>query len=219
MLITCWSVKGGVGTTVVSVALATTLARVHALDGGALLVDLAGDVPATLGLPDPRDPGLTGWTSAGEDVAADALARLELSVGPGLALLPRGRGRPGPAARHEVLARLLGAEARPVVVDAGVVGPDSPGLPLASEASRSLLVTRACYLGLRRAVDLPVRPSGVVLLREPGRTMGREDVETVVGAPVVADIAVDPSVARAVDAGVLARRVPRALARSLRAAA
>lgn len=219
MLITCWSVKGGVGTTVVSVALATTLARVHALEGGALLVDLGGDAPATLGLPDPRDPGLTGWTAAGADVAADALARLELSVGPHLALLPRGGGPPGPAARHEVLARLLAADDRPVVVDAGVVGPDSPALPLVAEATRSLLVTRACYLGLRRAIDLPVRPSGVVLLREPGRTMGREDVEHVVGAPIVADIPVDPSVARAVDAGVLARRIPRALARPLRAAA
>jgi hypothetical protein len=219
MLVTCWSVKGGVGTTVVSVALASTLARVHALDGGALLVDLDGDVPATLGLPDPRDPGLSGWTSAGAEVAADALARLELSVGPHLSLLPRGRGAPGPVARHEVLARLLAAEARPVVVDAGVVGPDSPGLPLVAEATRSLLVTRACYLGLRRAIDLPVRPSGIVLLREQGRTMGRDDVEHVVGAPVVADVPVDPAVARAVDAGVLGRRLPRALARPLRAAA
>jgi len=144
---------------------------------------------------------------------------LELSVGPDLALLPRGRGAPGPAARHHVLARLLAAEPRPVVVDAGVVGPDSPALPLVAEATRSLLVTRACYLGLRRAIDLPIRPSGIVLLREPGRAMGREDVEHVVGAPVVADVPVDPSVARAVDAGVLARRVPRALARPLRAAA
>ncbi len=219
MLITCWSVKGGVGTTVVSVALATTLARVHAQEGGALLVDLDGDVPATLGLPDPRDPGLTGWTSAGPEVAADALARLELSVGPALALLPRGRGRPGPAARHEVLARLLAAEERPVVVDAGVVVADSPGLPLVAEATRSLLVTRACYLALRRAIDLPIRPSGVVLVHEPGRTMGRDDVEHVVGAPVVVDVPFDPAVARAVDAGVLGHRMPRALARPIRAAA
>jgi hypothetical protein len=219
MLITCWSVKGGVGTTVVSVALASTLAHVHALDGGALLVDLGGDVPHVLGLPDPRDPGLTGWTQAGEEVAADALARLELSVGPDLALVPRGRGRPGPAARHEVLARLLAAEARPVVVDAGVVDLDSPALPLVVEASRSLLVTRACYLGLHRALDLPAVPSGVVLLREPGRTLGRDEVERVTQAPVVADIPVDPAVARAVDAGVLARRLPRALSRPLRAAA
>lgn len=219
MLITCWSVKGGVGTTVVSSALATTLARVHALAGGALLVDLAGDVPATLGLPDPGDPGLTDWLGAGPDVAADALARLEVSVAPDLALLPRGRGAAGSRERHEVLVRLLAADPRPVVVDAGVVGADGAALPLVAEATRSLLVTRACYLALRRAVDLPVRPSGVVLLREPGRAITLAEVEAVVGAPVVADVPVDPSVARAVDAGVLAHRVPRVLARPLRDAA
>lgn len=216
MLITFWSVKGGVGTTVVSTALATTLARVHALDGGALLVDLAGDVPAALGLPDPGDPGLSGWTAAGAEVAADALARLELAVGPDLSLLPRGNGPGGPAVRHQVLAGLLAADPRPVVVDAGMVRAGSPVAPLVAEATRSLLVTRGCYLGLRRALDLPVRPSGVVLVREPGRAMGRSDVETVVGAPVVAEVPFDPAVAQAVDAGVLARRVPRALSRPLR---
>lgn len=219
MLLTCWSVKGGAGTTVVAAALATSIARHHAATGGALLVDLAGDLPATLGLPDPRDPGLTGWTRAAPDVAGDALARLELSVGPHLALLPRGTGAPGPPARHAVLGGLLAADPRPVVVDAGVVGPEAPAVPLVAEATRSLLVTRACYLGLRRAVDAPVRPSGIVLVVEPGRTFGVDDVEHIVGAPVVARVAVDPVVARAVDAGLLATRLPRTLERSLRRAA
>lgn len=219
MLVTCWSVKGGAGTTTVAAALATTLARSHAAQGGALAVDLAGDLPAALGLPDPRDPGLTGWTGARPDVAGDALARLELGAGPDLALLPRGTGRPGPAERHAVLARLLGADGRPVVVDAGVVGPDDPAVPLVAEATRSLLVTRACYLSLRRAVDAPVRPSGIVLVTEPGRTFGADDVEHIVGAPVVARIPVEPAVAQAVDAGLLSRRVPRALERPLRRAA
>lgn len=219
MLLTCWSVKGGVGTTVVSAALATTLAHLHSADGGALVVDLGGDLPAALGFPDPRDPGLSGWTSAGPDVAADALARLELSVGPDLALLPRGRGEPGPADRHHVLARLLDADPRAVVVDAGVITARSPGLPLVAQATRSLLVTRACYLGLRRAVDAPVRPDGVVLVSEPGRVLRTEDVEAVVGAPVVAEVAIEAVVAQAADTGLLARRVPRSLERSLRQAA
>ena len=54
MLITCWSVKGGSGTTVI----ATSLALLFAKRQGALLVDLAGDVPAALGLPDPDGPGI-----------------------------------------------------------------------------------------------------------------------------------------------------------------
>jgi hypothetical protein len=59
----------------------------------------------------------------------------------------------------------------------------------------------------------------VVLLAEPGRALTRADVEDCVGAPVVAEVAVDPQVARAVDAGLLATRLPRALARELSRAA
>jgi len=216
VLITCWSVKGGVGTTVVAAALASALAHTHADVGGSLLVDLAGDLPMALGLPDPGDPGLTGWTRAGAGVAGDALGRLELSAAPGVALLPRGRGLPGPSARHEVLAGLLAADPRPVVVDAGVVGAGDPSLPLVASATRSLVVTRACFLGLRRLERSPVRPSGVVLVSEPGRTLSRREVEHSAGAPVVADIPYDPTVARAVDSGLLVGRLPRALARPLR---
>ncbi len=71
-------------------------------------------------------------------------------------------------------------------------------------ASDSLLVTRACYLSLRRLVAGPVRPSGVVLVTEAGRALGRADVEDVVGVPVVAEVPIEPAVARAVDAGLLA---------------
>ena len=80
-------------------------------------------------------------------------------------------------------------------------------------------MTRACYLALRRAADPPLRPSGVVLVTEPGRALDRTDVEQVVGAPVRAEVAVDPAVARAVDAGLLASRLPRGLERALRRAA
>ncbi len=219
MLLTCWSVKGGAGTTVVAAALASSLARHHAASGGALVVDLAGDMPVILGFPDPRDPGLTGWTRASGEVAGDALARLELSVGTHLSLLPRGTGAAGPASRHAVLAGLLAADPRPVVVDAGVVDDLSPALPLVAGATRSLLVTRPCSLSLHRAVDAPIRPSGVILLTEPGHPYGADEVEHMVGAPVVAQVPVDPAVARAVDGGTFSAHLPRSLQRSLRRAA
>ena len=53
-------------------------------------------------------------------------------------------------------------------------------------------------------------------VREPGRVLSRHDVEHVVRAPVVAEIELDPGVARTVDAGGLAGRLPRSLARALR---
>ncbi len=218
MLISCWSAKGGAGTTVVAAALAVVLARSSA--AGALLVDLAGDAPAVLGLPDPGDPGLAGWLLAGADVPADALTRLELDVGNGLSLLPSGsEAIVGQSDRAEVLTALLAADGRPVVADCGRLDRSEVGVALAAGATHSLLVTRACYLALRRASMAAVRPSGVVLVKEAGRALGRADVEQVVGAPVRAEIAVDPAIARAVDAGVLCARLPRGLERALRHAA
>ena len=86
---------------------------------------------------------------------------------------------------------------------------------MAAGASLSLLVLRPCYLALRRAVDAPLRPSGVVLVAEPGRALGRRDVEDVLDAPVRAEVPVSPAVARMVDAGLLSRRLPRLLERAL----
>lgn len=215
MLVACWSSKGGSGTTVVAASLALVLAR-RTVDG-ALLADLAGDIPAALGLPEPEGPGLAGWLAAGPEVPPDALSRLEHTAGPGLGLLPRGAGALR-ADRSDALAALLGADPRPVVVDCGA-GPEGAAHSLAAAATRSVLVTRACFLSLRRALTAPLRPSEVVLLTEPGRSLTRHDVEDCVGAPVVAEVAVDPAVARAVDAGLLAARLPRTLMRELGRAA
>ena len=55
-----------------------------------------------------------------------------------------------------------------------------------------------------------------MLIDEPGRALRPRDVEHSIGAPVVATLALDPAVARAVDAGLLLSRIPRVVARSLR---
>jgi hypothetical protein len=78
------------------------------------------------------------------------------------------------------------------VVDPSV---DPAGPVLAAAAEASLLVTRPCYLSLRRAVAVPLQPTGVVLVVEPGRARDRQDVDEVLGAPVVAEVLVDPAVA------------------------
>ena len=173
--------------------------------------------PRPSGSPIPRAPGIAGWLAAGPDVPPDALHRLEVRAADGLELLPRGDGPMLPD-RAEVLARLLAADGRDVVVDCGT-DPSGVALVVAASATRSVLVTRACFLSLRRATSLPLRPSEVVLLTEPGRALGRGDVERTVGAPIVAEVAVDPQVARAVDAGLLTSRLPRGLARDLARAA
>jgi MinD-like ATPase involved in chromosome partitioning or flagellar assembly len=216
VLISCWSAKGGSGTTVVAASLAILLSRGD--PAGAVLADLAGDAPAVLGLPEPDSPGLAGWLDAGPAVPADALARLEVTVAPGLTLLPRGRGELG-VERADVLANLLDQGNRPVVADCGTHLHGAAEV-VAAGAGRSLLVTRPCYLSLRHALRATQRPSGVLVIREPGRALGRDDIERVVGAPVLAEIEADPAVARAVDAGLLsAARLPRSIEKALRHAA
>jgi MinD-like ATPase involved in chromosome partitioning or flagellar assembly len=214
VVVCCWSAKGGSGTTVVAVALALVLARRSSV--GALLVDLAGDAPAVAGLPDdPSAPGVSDWLREGALVPADGLARLETAIGRELALVPRGDGALRLDRAH-ALASVLNADPRPVVVDAGVVAHDPASASVAASAAKSLVVTRPCFLSLRRAIAAPVRPSAVVLAVEDGRALAARDVEAALGVPVCAEVSVTPQVARAVDAGVLVARLPRSLERELR---
>ena len=230
MYVACWSVKGGSGTSVVAALAARRWAATT--DAGALLVDLCGDSAGLLGVPEPATPGVADWLNVADEVQIDALRRLEREVASGLSLLHRGAGPLCRSDRAELMARELVADHRVAVIDGGCLwraGGDEAGGAAAGEApddidvrrrivagaDRSWLVTRACFLALRRAARAPLQPTGVVLLVEPGRPLTAGDVEDVVGAPVVLRLDVDPSVARAVDAGLLASRVPAALDRAL----
>jgi hypothetical protein len=223
VVVACWSPKGGSGTTVIAASLARILASASA--SGVLFVDLGGDAAAALGSPEPTGPGLAEWLQVGDDVPADGLARIEHALFPDLALVTRGSGPLENAARAEVLAAVLAADRRPVVIDcARVGGPDGGdasevGRVLAASATHSLLVVRPCYLGLRRATTTSFRPSGVVVVNERGRALEPADIEDVLGVPVVAVVDHDVAVGRAVDAGLLGTRVPAALRRALRRAA
>ena len=225
MLLTCWSAKGGSGTTVVAVALSLLVARRSS--SPAVLVDMAGDAAAALGVHGPG-PGIGDWLAAGPDLPASALARLGIEVAPNLSLIPAGEFVTADAVTQagavprlvEALAALQSDDA-PVIVDAGVPRPGDGDLAAAAirAASTSLLVLRPCYLGLRRALASPHRPTAVVLVDEHERALDVADIEDALGTPVVAVVPNRPEIARAVDAGLLAGRLPRALASSLRRAA
>lgn len=194
MLITCWSPKGGSGVTVVTAALALLACGP---DGGppgtVVALDAAGrgrgDLAGALGIAaGPTDPG--GASGAGVEVG---------SVGP-LVVRSWPEGSP--------LAPLLAA-GELVVADVG------PGLgsdaELLNAAAHCLAVIRPCYLGVRRLVASDGRVDGIVVVEEPDRALGVDDIEHVTGHPVVARVRWDASVARAVDAGLLPSRLPRAL--------
>ncbi len=236
MLTVLWSPKGGVGVSVVAAALAVAATDRRSPEDTAgppgtvdpsgevppaaevLLVDPCGDQPSVLGTARPAGPGLRDWAAVGERDPA-ALLRLTVPVVDGLRLLPAGDGPPMSPTSVDALADALGTMDRDVVVDAGVVrrcGAVDPLVGLVAAADRSLMVVRPCYLALRAGVASLERPDGVVVVEEPGRALVSRDVADVLAAPVMATVPLDPAVARAVDAGVLARRLPRVLSHALR---
>ncbi len=205
MLTLCWAAKGGSGTTAVTAAIALLA------DHPTLAVDLDGDLPVVLGLGDDLSPGVGEWLASTAD--GSRLASLAHPVTPHLRAVPAGMLQP-PAdpGRWEELANALATEPADVIVDAGC---GEPPPAIARAAHRRLLVTRPCYLALRSATEGACRPTGIVLIDEPGRALQRADVERALDAPVVAELLLDPAVARAIDAGLLTARLPRPFRRSI----
>jgi len=223
MITLCHAAKGGSGTTIVACL------RAIESPGPVLLVDLEGDVPGMLGISDPERPGVVDWIASNAPIAH--LDDLLIEATPNALLLPaagvdssgtvRSAIAGSPAERWDELFDWLtewghdtgGA----IVIDAGTTA-----LPatFVEQCPSRWLITRACFLSLRRAIRLPVPPTGVIVVDEPGRTLTHRDIETSVGAPVIASIPWDMRVARSVDSGLLgARRLPRTIHRRLRGVA
>jgi hypothetical protein len=216
MLVALWSPKGGSGTSVLAAACSLVLAR-HS--NGVRLADLDGDQPAIFGLGADPPTGLADWLAAGPEAPTDALDRFAVEVTREVALLPRGSAERSlaPVAAAEAGAA-LGVALRdgpvPTVVDLGAaIAPASRALLEVADASA--VVVRGCYLGLRRAVHAPglARAAGVVLVDEPGRSLGAREVADVLDRRVLARVPVRGAIARAVDAGIFAARLPDPLVR------
>jgi hypothetical protein len=206
----CWSPKGGSGTTVVAAAIALVSARSQPVT----LIDLGGDCSAALGVAEPAGPGIADWF-ASPRAPAERLLALAAPVAEGLALVHPGAmplGRLLGDEREERLAATCSPHPTPIIIDAG---PYLPGAVLHQCAQASLLVLRPCYLALRRAQPHATAATGVILIHEPGRALTTNDVERAIGRPVVGEVAWDPAIARAVDAGLLGTRLPSSLARPL----
>ena len=201
----CWTVKGGSGSTVFASALALTLAKQH---GRACIVDFGGDVPSVLGMAEPTNRGVRDWLASTNRDPHD-YAGLQLRATAELCVIPAGNAV---AFSEDALRDLIDAAEPNTVLDFGTLQPPES----IREAVRAdWLVIRPCYLALRRAARLRVRPKGVVVVRENGRSLTPPDIESVVGAPVVGEISVSDGVARSVDAGLLATRLPKQLAEEL----
>jgi hypothetical protein len=198
----CWSVKGGSGTTVFAAALSLSLAEKREK---ATVIDFGGDMPSVLGMAEPAGRGIRDWL-ADPLRSDDSLQRLRLDATSRLAIVPAGSITTFDA---DALVELGHSVDDDTVVDFGLLQPPDS---LRDSVNVDWLVIRPCYLSLRRAARLARRPHAVVVIRESGRALTTRDIESVVGAPVIADITVSEAVARSVDAGLLATRLPRQLA-------
>ena len=87
-----------------------------------------------------------------------------------------------------------------IVIDWGSTDPLVDGM--------NLLVTTSCYMSLKNTVVDAPPVDYVVLREETGRAITASDVAKTLGKKVVWAIPTDPAVARAVDAGLFATRLP-----------
>ena len=192
----CAGAKGGQGIITIAVTLGLLAARTRPT----VLVDTLGDAAAVLGLAD-VDPSRTldqALTDAAEPASGLRLAhiaadRIDAATVDRLGCLAAGGHR--------------------VIVDTGT---DHSALHSFDRLRPCrLLVTHACYLALRRAIAVPFTPDHVVLVNDSRRALTEHDVSLALALPVTS-VPHDPSIARAIDAGLLAARLPRCLAHTLR---
>ncbi|MBI4933474.1 MAG: hypothetical protein HY828_06320 [Actinobacteria bacterium] len=192
----CASPKGGQGCTTIAAVLAVLAAR---SSQPTLLLDTRGDAAAILGVSDP----------APASTVADAIAN---------AVAPCDRLRVVSVAGDWIdtdaisaISELFAAGYR-VIVDTGT---DHDVLHRFDPLSpQRLLVTRPCYVALRRAIGVPFVPDHVVLIAEHQRSLTEREVSLALTLPVTS-VPYDPAIARAIDAGLLAARLPRCLANAI----
>lgn len=187
MIIALSSPKHGTGVTTTAAMTALTLATT----GPTVLIDLADDQYAALGLSDPQ-------------------GHQAVAVTEHLRLIDASNVSPDEQARIVTDTAESGDH---MVIDAGDA--DHPIHDLLPDNTRRIWVLRPCYLALRRAMACTRRPDSIIVVREPQRALNTLDIEAAVGIPVATMIDLNPAIARMVDAGLLAARVPRSAAHAL----
>ena len=208
--IALYGAKGGQGVTTAAVALAF---EAFSPQRPGLLVGLGGDLAQAAGC----QPGEGLADAAGSGFAPSQLAGLVVpTAAPGVGFLPAGSGRWPDSDPPEPLVGWLSDNS--AVVDIGV----AVGNPAGDEAGRfrrgvlakadcRVLVARDCFPAFKRSVGLDPRPDAILLVADNARSVGADEYQRAVGAPVLAVAPVDPAVHRAVDGSTLHLERPESL--------
>ena len=198
--------KGGVGNTVTALLAASSAKRAGR---EVVLVDLTGDFGVVLGTA-PDLPGIAEWTAA-EELSLGAVSALAIDIVPGISLLPRGSGEID-SSRLGTLWSLAAGKPQVNIIDAGR---GRAGLEqVAGPRVRRLLTMTCCYQALHRAREIVTDVDDVIVLTDTQRALGLADIEAALGRHADAVVAVDRSISRWADAGLLLDRCAKA-ARSL----
>lgn len=216
--------KGGAGATVVAHALGSAAAHTT-------LVDLTGDLTAAIGTDPGPGPGVADW--AASDAPTGRLDELLLPVRGGhlapwtTSVAPSFEDPLDGPRRWSLLVEWCTERERrtsgTVVLDVGSRPETAERLETGHRMGwQTVLVTRACYLSIAAARQRAAPPDLVVVVRERGRALTPTDIRRATGAATVLEVAWDPGIARAVDAGLgscptppVLRRLGAALSRSL----
>ena len=142
--------------------------------------------------------------AAADDIPTTILTHDPVAMARLLGATPPMPTEPFVAAPNLTVAGLDGPRADLTIVDAGPAASVATPLP---PGERYAIVRGPCYLALATLVSLPdLGLDGVILVAEPGRALSAADASAVLGLPVVATVPVRSSVARLIDAGLLAGR-------------
>lgn len=198
------SPKGGNGTTVIAASYALLSAH---RGQKTVIIDLCGDIPATLGMPEPSGPGINDWLSETYSSHNESLFSLGQELSDNVLVVHRGSQFITGEPRWDALAECLAHSKFAVVLDAGVaVVPPV----LAQAVTTVATVVKPCYLTLRRAINV-TKPITVYVVKEEGRALTVDDVKHVLGVSMATVVPYNPAIARAVDAGLLPSRVVQLL--------
>lgn len=202
MLIILSSPKGGSGTSVV----AASLAIASSSSTPTLLIDLAEDQAAIMGLPEPP-VGLSDWVNGMTHHDFDEIL---MTCNDNLWLAPSGSSATeilSTNAWNKLAQAVMQKESDGynIIIDFG-----QANLPLAFNklTHTHYMVTRPCYLSLRRAVNLDQRFSGVIVVQDHDRVLTTSDVESVMKLKCVAEVPYSSDISRRVDSGLLKSRLP-----------
>lgn len=91
-----------------------------------------------------------------------------------------------------------------IVIDRGVAQQGHTRSVLI-DGAENYLVTRKCYLSLRKANKL-VQHDGVIIVDEEGRALTNKDVKSVLQTPIVGVVAYSAPLTRSIDSGLLPNR-------------